>query len=920
MPSPRSVVGLIGAFFRNRRLEGRLRDELQLHVDMLADKYRCLGMSDDEAQRQARMAVGAFDHVREAVRDARGFGWLDEAARNSRYAFRQFRRNPGFTLTAVLVLSLGIGANTAVFSIFYNFLLRNLPVREPERLVTLSSTGPMPSFRWGDPAGGRDERFSHAMFRDLARVQTVFTGLCAHAYFTANLAVRNETQRGVGVLVSGTYFSVLDVRPALGRLLDSRDDAVVGESHAVVLGYGIWRDRFGLDPKVLNQPMVVNGQIMTIVGVAQAGFEGTALGLDPQVFVPVTMFQEMDPYFRGMNIDNRQSHWLLLLARLKPGIAAAQARTALNGPYAAIINQVEAPLQGHLSPQELSYFRTKSIVLEHGAHGEQTVLRATTRLAMLFVVTALVLVIACTNAANLHLARGAARARELGVRLSIGAGRMQVVRQLLTESCLLALLAGCAGLLMAQLTLRLIELLVSSSFAGSGSAQNFALSGPTLLFTAALALGTSLFFGLFPALHSTRLDLAASVKGQGALASGARSNVRFRRALAIGQVSLSLVLLAVAGLFGRSLYNASHADIGLRTDHLVGFTVSPSVNGYTEARSRQLFERLEEELAALPGATSATASRVRLFTGTEVQYGGLRSVDDQVLDPHAMLNIDVNKIGLTYFRTLGIPLLAGREFTRGDTSTSRKVVIVNEAFARRFHRRDLVGRSIRMAIGAQGQEQDIEVVGVARNARHVDPKKENVPQMFFPYRQPDDVPFPQLTFYVRTSVPPDQISAAIRALMARLGPNLPVENLATMQEQIGQSLTRDRVLSLLVTVFACLATLLAAIGLYGVVAYTATQRTREFGLRVALGASRWQIRAMVLREVGGMVLAGSVIGLIFALGAGRLAESSLYQLKGYDPTVLIGSTVTLALVAAAAALTPAWRASRVDPAQTLRFE
>ncbi|MBZ5499921.1 MAG: ABC transporter permease [Acidobacteriia bacterium] len=925
MRIPSRVRSFFHALRKRNQLERETQAELQFHLEACAeDLMKRRGLSRAAALRQARIAFGSVDKCRENVREARGLHLCDELVRNGRYAFRQFRKSPGFTVTVVLVLALGIGANTAIFSIFYNFLLRPLPVQEPERLVNLSSTGPLPGYRSGDPAGQPDQRFSYPMFRDLQRVQTVFTGIAAHCSFPANLAAQDETRRGLGLLVSSNYFSLLGVRPALGRLLDPQDDSTVGESHVVVLSYAYWKNRFGLNPSVLNQTMVLNGQLMTIVGVSQAGFQGTVLELNPQVFVPLTMCHLMDASFGNETLDNRMTHWATLFARLKPGITLEGARATLNQQYAVIIKEVEAPIgRRFLSGQALAEFTAKSIVLERGTQGQHVALQQITQMVMLFGITALVLIIAFTNVANLHLARGAARAHEIAVRLSIGARRMQVVRQLLTESCLLALLAGGAGLLVARWTLLLIRLLISSLYAAAAAqlpAQNLLLNTPTLLFTAALALGTSLLFGLFPALHSTRLDLASSFKDPGR-SSGARSTARFRRALATAQVALSLTLLVVAGLFVKSLYNVSHTDTGLQLDRVVGFTLSPAVNGYTPPRALQLFERVEEELAVLPGTSSATGSWVRLLSGMEVVQGYLRSVDNQVIDPGLMLNTSINKIGPAYFRTLGIPLLAGREFTRSDTSGSPKVVIANQAFAREFHLgREIIGKRIRAAWGPQGREEDMEVVGLAQNAKHVDPRKENVPQLFLPYRQSDQNTPLQMSFYVRTSLPPDQLFAGIQKLVARLDPSLPVENLYTLRQLISQRLTIERVISLLTTLFAGLATLLAAIGLYGVLAYTVTQRTREFGLRMALGASRAQVRAMVFQQVGGMILIGGAVGLTLAIGIGRLAESILYQLKGYDPLVLIGSTFILVLVATTAGFLPAYRASRVDPAQALRCE
>ncbi|HYK88288.1 MAG TPA: ABC transporter permease [Acidobacteriota bacterium] len=828
---------------------------------------------------------------------------------NLRFALRMLFKTPFVTVIAIISLSLGIGANAAIFSLFNQMLLRALPVQDPEKLVNLSAPGPKPGSQSCNQAGDCDQVFSYPMFRDLERVQTVFTGIAAHRLFSANLAARGQTLNGDGMLVSGGYFPLLGVRPALGRLLGPDDDRTIGESHVVVLSHAYWQTRFAADPGVLNQPLIVNGQEMTIVGVAARGFDGTTLGAKPQVFVPITMRDYMQPGFKGFN--DRRSYWAYLFARLKPGISLEKARTSLNGQYHAILNDLEASLQKGMSEQTMARFRAKPILAEQGTRGQSFVPgEARTPLRLLLGVTAFVLVIACANVANLLLARGAARAGEMAVRLSIGASRWQLVSQLLAESCLMAVFAGGVSLLIARWTLDLIASLLPAEVVKT---IQFRLDLPVLIFAALLTLCTGLLFGLFPALHSTRPELMSSLKGQAGQPSGARSASRFRAALATAQIMLSLALLAAAGLFLKSLTNISRADLGLRLDNVITFSLSPALNSYSPQRSAQLFERLEDELAALPGVTGVTSSMVPLLAGDN--WGNDVSVEGYKAGPDTDMNSRYNEIGPGYFHTLGVPLISGREFTRSDGAAAPKVAIVNEAFTKKF---DLGREAVGKRIGNRGGRLDTEIVGLVRNAKYSQVKQEVPPLFFRPYRQDDQLGF--LSFYTRTSLDPEQLLSTISKVVARLDPNLPVENLRTMPQQVRENVFLDRMISVLSSAFACLATLLAAVGLYGVLAYTVTQRTREIGLRMALGAAPAQVRAMVLRQVGVMTLIGGIAGLGLAIWLGQFAQSLLYQLKGTDPAVFAGSAAALALVALVAGFIPAHRASQVDPMQALRYE
>jgi predicted permease len=830
---------------------------------------------------------------------------------NPKFALRTLFKSPFVTVIAIVSLALGIGANAAIFSIFNQILLSSLPVREAERLVNLSAPGPKPGSVSCNQAGPCTLVFSYPMFRDLEREQTVFTGIAAHRSFRASFAYRRQSMVGQGMLVSGSYFPVLGVRPALGRLLDPGDDRATGQPPVAVLSHAYWHSRFAGDPNVLNDTLTVNGHQMTIVGVAPRDFAGTTFGAPPQVFVPITMRPQMEPNRTGF--DSRRSYWVYLFARLEPGVSIEAARAQVNGPYRAIVNDVEAPLQEGMSAETLERFKAKELVVEEGHRGQSSAHRdAKVPLQILLGVTALVLLIACANIANLLLARSAGRAAEMAIRLSLGASRRQLVGQLLLESCLLALLGGAAGLLVARWTLHAIGSMLPAEAA---STIAIGIETPMLIFAAALSIGTGLLFGLFPALHSTKPDLVSTLKNQAGQPSGAKAAARFRTVLATAQIALSMALLVSAGLFIKSLNNISRVDLGLKVDNLVTFTVMPELSGYPPERSRQFFERLEDALAALPGATSVTASRIPALGGSNTTTDV--AVQDFPASPDTDTNASANLIAPDYFRTMGIPLIAGREFSRADTLKAPSVAIVNEAFARKFNLgREAVGKRM----GDQGGTSalDIEIVGLVRDAKYSRVKDAVPPQYFVPYRQSERIG--TLTFYVRTATDPAGFLSNIPKAVAALDPNLPLRNVRTMPRQVRENIFLDRFISTLAAWFAGLATVLAAVGLYGVLAYTVTQRTREFGLRMALGAAPGRVRWMVLKQVVRMTIVGGIIGVSAAVYLGRVAESLLYQLKGYDALVLTTSTVALILVALAAGFIPALRASRVDPMLALRYE
>ncbi len=831
--------------------------------------------------------------------------------RTLKFAFRTLFRQPFVTTVAIISLAFGIGANSAIFSLFDQMLIRPLPVARPNELVDLAAPDPKPGSQSCNQAGDCDAVFSYAMFRDIEHDNNgVFSGVVAHRAFGTNLAYKGQTSSSEGMFVSGGYFPTLGLTPALGRLIDFGDDKTIGDQRVAVLSHDYWRTRFGGSPAVLNDTMIINGVSITIVGVAPKGFEGTTLGSRPQVFVPITLRGVLEPPFK--DFDNRRTYWIYVFARLSPGITMDTARARLNTRYHAIINDVEAPLQKGMSAATLERFRAKPIVLTAGARGQSSMHEEAKKpLAMLFGVTVVVLLIACANIANLLLARSAARTGEMAVRLSIGASRGQLVRQLLVESCLLALLGGLAGLIVAKATLSLIWSMLPTD---ASSTLSFTIEPSIALFAAGLSLLTGFLFGLFPALQTTRPDLASTLKGISGQPSGTRGAAWFRNGLVTTQITLSTALLICAGLFAKSLLHVSKVDLGVKINNLITFSVAPRLNGYDSKKSLVFFQRAEEELAAVPGTLSVTTALVPLLAGNN--WGTDVNVQGFPKGPDVDNNSRFNEVGPGYFKTTGVPLIAGREFTRSDTAGAAKVAIVNEAFADKFK----LGRNAVGKLMTSGGDDtlDTEIVGLVKNAKYSEVKRQVPPLFFSPYMQ--DEHLGQMSFYVRTGLENGAAMREIERVMRSLDRDLPLENLRTMTEQVKQNVFLDRMISTLSTAFALLATVLAAIGLYGVLAYTVAQRTREFGLRMALGAAPSRVRSMVMKQVAMMTLIGVTAGAGITYYFGKVVESLLFEMQGRDPFVLVSSVVLLAVIALLAGFLPALRASRIDPMRALRYE
>jgi putative ABC transport system permease protein len=830
-----------------------------------------------------------------------------------KHALRQLMARPGLSLTVIVMLALGIGVTTATFSLFYQVLLQPLPVPEAHRLVNLGNTwleGPA-------PATVRTS-FSYPMFRDLESQQDIFTGIAAYNSLDASVSYDGGAFNVPAVVVSGSYFQVLSLRAALGRLIGRQDEPRIDGSPVAVLSYALWQSRFGGDPNVIGRTLTVNAQPLTIIGVAPESFAGTELGVRAQLFVPLTMYWQLQPNFPRASVDGRGFSWLRLFARLRPDVGAEQASAGINVLYSGILRDVEAPLRtssNDVSSDELQQFLQGQVTLLPGRRGQGSIDGAAPSLALLLGVTVLVLLMVCVNVANLLLVRGASRAGEMAVRASMGASRGRLIAQLLAETAAPVAIGGILSLAVAAMTFSAVTLLLPLRLADALETDVGPLSAA---FAAAAAAAALLLCGLFPALRTAHTNVALAMKGHAPQALGGRGAGRVRGALVTTQIAFSMVLLVLAALFARSLENVSRIELGIDIDSLVSFSISPRQNGYSPERTAAVFDRIAQELGAQPGVMSVSSSAVPLLGGSNlVLTPRVEGFDNPGEEIEARFNV----VGPSFFSTLSIPLLAGREFTAADGSGAQLVAIVNERFARHYGLdRDVLGKHLRF-----GGPNPLEIVGVVADAAYASVKAEVPAQLFVPRSASGGSGMFSMfsgsaSFYVRTRIDPDALLRVVPRLVASVDATLPVSNLVTMRRQAEDSIFLDRLVSILATSFAGLATLLAAIGLYGVLGYGVAQRTRELGLRLALGADPAKVRALVLRQVASWAVIGIAVGGAAAIGFGRLAESLLYGLTAFDIRALAAAAVILSLAMLAAALIPARRASRIHPMEALRHE
>jgi predicted permease len=824
-------------------------------------------------------------------------------------ALRIFWKNPAFAAIVVLTLALGSGANTAIFTLLDQVMLRALPVERPERLVVLNAPGPFSG--WSEQNSSLVP-VSHPMFEGLRDRITSFSGALAHMPGSVHLTLKDGTERMNGDMVSGGFFQVLGLKAAHGRLFSPDDDKVPSGHPIVVLGYGLFERSFGGDPAAVGRTVNVNNHPMTIVGVAPKGFNGIEVGSAVDVYVPLAMQQELQPTW-GNRLADWRSRFLTPMSRLKDGVSLAQAQAEANLVYAQLLQEDWAHIKGGSDSFKTRFFK-KTLTLMPGGRGTSGLRdQSGTPLLVLMGMVGLVLLIACANVASLLLTRASSRAKETAVRLALGAGRGRLIRLQLAESVTLALAGGLVGL---QLAYWVGEALIRAL--PYQDATRTLSAAPDLrvgLFTLGLAVMTGVGFGLVPAIRASRADVAPALKSEATAVVGGAGHFRLRKGLVVAQVALSLLLLIGAGLFTRSLMNLRALDPGFKPDRLFAFDVDPARSGQDFTQRVATFVRIQEQLQAEPGVASASAAAVSLMSGNDssstVRVDGYQSKEGEDMNPA------FNYVAPGFFETLGLPLVAGRDLTDADRLGAQQVAVVNEVFAKYFFKNENpVGR--RMGIGRRGEGYPIEIVGVVRDGKASSLRDEPKRFVYAPYTQEESIG--ALTYYVRAKVEPDSFAARLRAAVARVDGTLPVSDLKTMQTQIGESLFVERMVAALSAAFGLLATMLAAIGLYGVMSFAVAQRTREIGLRVALGADSRSVLLLVLREVAILAALGIAIGLPGGYGFGKVIESQLFGLNARDPLTFGAATLALITTAFVAGLVPALRAARVDPMTALRYE
>jgi predicted permease len=835
---------------------------------------------------------------------------MDRLRQDIRFALRSFARSPGFTAVVVATLALGIGANAAIFGLMDQVMFRLLPVAQPERLVVLDAPGEF-SGRSSSQSNTLTP-ISHPMFENIRDRNTVFSGVLAHWATAVHLSIGGQTELVNTDLVSGTYFPVLGLTPAAGRLLGPEDDRVPGGHPVVVLSHRFFKERFGGDRAAIGRTVGINGHPMTVIGVAPEGFHGVEVGGSSELFIPLAMQPQVLPTWKPIHGDWR-SRFLTAIARLEDGVGVEEARASVNVLYAQLLQEDARtrPVTAR-SARSLPAFLGKKLDLLPGGRGTSGLRdQARSPLLVLMGMVGLVLLIACANVANLLLARGSSRQKELAVRLALGAGRGRLVQQLLVESVVLSLAGGAVGVLVSAWVGR--ALIAALPFADAARTLR---SDPDLrvgLFALALSVVTGVVFGILPALQTSRVAVASTLKNEAGAVIGGSAPFRFRRALVVAQIALSLLLLVGAGLFTRSLQNLRALDPGFQPESLITFAINPALNGHDLSGRLGIFARVREELAAEPGVKSVSMSDVPFMTNSD----NMSTISIPGHEPREGENMNPNfaYVGPDFARTMGIPLVSGRDIAESDGPDTPRVAVVNESFVRaHFPDQEPLGR--RFTYGPAREPIEVEIVGVVRDGKASNLREDLKRFAYLPHTQQPFIG--GITFYVRAKGDADAVSGRIHSVVRRVDPALPVTDLKTMQATIRESLFVERMVAALSAAFGVLATLLAALGLYGVMAFAVSLRTREIGIRMALGAERRDVMKMVLRDVAILVALGVAAGLPGGYGVGRIIETQLFGLDARDPLTYAAATGALLLASLLAGYIPARRATRVDPMVALR--
>ncbi len=915
------------AVFHRSRLEADMETELADHLELLTVDLIRASHSPAEAARRARIELGSALVHKEGMRASLGLRWFDEIAADLCYATRILRKSPGFTAVAVISLALAIGVNATIFSLARRLLYERLDVRHADQLRLLEWTGTKGRVAvhdvWGraNPLpGGRVESnvFTYPVYQELRAESHVLDDLFAFKDTVMNATIREEAQRVETEMISGNYYDALGVRPVLGRAILPSDDAAPGQGAVAVISDGLWEREFGRSPAVLGQIIKLNDVPLTIVGVNPRGFTGAASMLSsPDLFVPLAMQPLVSPAsWDGPHelslLASTHEWWVSVMGRALPRVREAQAQAALDTQFAAAVRATETVRAGEEIPR---------LDLSDGSRGlfeqEKTYAKPMTVLVTL---VGLVLLLACANIANLMLARGAQRLREMSVRMALGAGRLRIARQMLVESLLLAALGGAGGLLAGYLGRNILPKMIGNEQEHTYFAVHF--DWMVFAFTAGVTILTGILFGLAPAFAAARGEVAHGLKETTQTTTRRRKGMD-GKALVSFQVALSTLLVIGAGLFIRTLAGLSAVNVGFRTDHLLLAVIDPPESRYPAGKDILLHQRLEQAFAAIPGVESVTAATVSYLSDS------LSSTDflpeGEKYDPLKSQGEDYNLVGDRFFETMGIPIVAGRSFGPQDTRTSAKVGIINESLARaRFPWQNPIGKLFQTSLhdmhghDNQNTNQTIRIVGICSDTSYTNLRDEPPPQFFLPYVQ--QVRVGAMTYEIRTLMGPEAIVSELRRATQAIDPDLPLVNVRTQDEQIAEDLQQEHLFVTLTSGFGLLALALAAVGIYGVMAYSVAQRTNEIGIRLALGAQPQQVRGMILRESTWIAVAGIVAGVAGALLLARLIKTMLYGIAPYDPLTLCSGVLLLLLVALASCWIPARRAAGVQPMEALRHE
>jgi predicted permease len=901
------------AVSRSEELNGEIEDELAFHIEKYAEDLMRSGLPREEALRRARIELGGVTAQKENMRAAWGTRAWDELRGDLRYAFRMFAKSPGFTAIAISSLALGIGANTVIFTVTKQVLLDKLGVYKPEELRLLAWTqagkNGIVHSTWGMWDRTPDGKFictsfSYPVYQQLRKQNRSLQDIFAFKNFPSLTAViDNKAEQVTTQLVSGNFYSTLGVKPALGRVIQNADDGAPGSGPVAIISDGFWTRSFGRSPNVIGKVIQLNLTPITIIGVNPPGFTGASnVQSSPDVFLPFSMESIASPTWSPSGLlTTPDTWWVLVMGRIKPGVSQASAQAALDVTLKAAIHSTMTVGKNASLP---------SLQLWDGSRGENSAGRMFAKpVYVLMVLAGFVLLLACANLANLLLARASSRQREMSVRLALGAGRRRILRQMFTESLLLSLAGGAAGLLLGYLGRDAIPGLLSSSWETTTMHGRF--DWKIFGFTAAVSILTGLLFGLAPAWQATRAQISSGLKDNAQSATQRNRNFT-GKTIVVVQIALSMLLLVGAGLFVRTLMNLDKSHLGFNPNHILLFEIQPPRTRYPAPKDIALYHQLEERLSAVPGVGSVTLSDMPLIANSRINFDfvpdGLprKSNDDS--------SANFISIGQGFFSTMGIPIRAGRAFNETDTETSRPVAIVNQQLVKEFFPNvNPIGRTFKSS------KMHIEIVGVSADAKYSNLRDDPPATFYIPYRQQKDGE-ESMTYEVSSRTNPASLVPALREAVTSVDKDLPLLNIRTQNEQIADTTKQELIFASLTSGFGLLALVLASIGIYGIMAYTVARRTNEIGIRMALGAQAGRVLRMVLREASWLAAIGVIAGLGIAVAMGRLIASMLYGLKSYDPITLGGAALLLVFIALAASWIPARRAANVDPIKALRHE